>query len=123
QTPSWRHIRGLIIPNSDIGGIAWYEASRNRSDPNIQGDFGADIFIEGWPGAGGISDVLIENNDVHGLNGVTSYDDTGIAGFGGQPITNITVRGNRVYDIGGGPPRLPPRRPQPPHGQRHQANG
>jgi Right handed beta helix region len=123
QNPSSRQIRGLIIRNSDIGGIARYEASRNRSDPNIQGDFGANIFIAGSPGTGGISDVLIENNDVHGLNGVTSYDDTGIAGFGGQPITNITVRGNRVYDIGGGPPGLPPGRAYPPMGDGIQANG
>jgi hypothetical protein len=35
------------------------------------------IFIEGRPGE--ISDVLIENSEVHGLSGVTSYDGTGIA--------------------------------------------
>jgi hypothetical protein len=54
QNQSSALVRGFVVKNSDIGGIAYYEATRNRDDPWSQGDWGGNIFIEGWPGTGEI---------------------------------------------------------------------
>jgi hypothetical protein len=118
QNPSAVPIRGITVRNSDIGGISWFDASRPPGDPNGRGDWGGNIFIEGSPGkpTGGIHEVLIENNDIHGLDGPTSHDDTGIGTFGGQPMTGFIIRNNRVWDIGGGPAGMNPGRAYAPLG-------
>lgn len=85
--------KGIIIQRCDIGGIRYAQAV---------GDFGGNIFVEGFPGTGGFDTILAQNNDLHGLSGLTSRDDTGIAGFGnGKNILNFTQRGNLCYHIGG----------------------
>jgi enterochelin esterase-like enzyme len=82
---------GYIIQRNDISGIRYGQTN---------GNFGGEIFIEGSPGSGGIENVVIKNNNLHGLSGVTSRDDMGVGGFGGQPILNMTQVGNVVYHIG-----------------------
>jgi len=110
QNPGAAPQSAIIVRNNDIAGISYTDALRNHSDPNSIGDWGGEIFIEGSPGqqSGGQTNILIENNDLHGLNGPTSHDDTGIGTFGGQPQSNFTIRGNRIWDIGGGPTGLNP---------------
>jgi hypothetical protein len=104
----------ITVRNSDIGGIAYFA---------VHNDWGAEIMLEGWPSSGGsISGLLFENNDLHGLAGVNSVDDSGIAGFGGQSISNVTVRGNRINNIGGGPVGLAYNTAFPPMGDGIQAN-
>jgi enterochelin esterase-like enzyme len=82
---------GYIIQRNDISGIRYGQT---------KGDFGGEIFIEGSPGTGGIENIVIKNNNFHGLSGITSRDDMGVGGFGGQPILNMTQVGNLVYHIG-----------------------
>jgi hypothetical protein len=115
-------ISGIVIRNSDIAEIAYFDATKPPG-PSGQGAHGGHIFIPGSPGSAGISNILIENNDLHGLNGPTSHDDVAISGWGGQPITNVTVRNNRVFDIGGGPTGLDPGIAYPPMGDGIEANG
>jgi hypothetical protein len=85
-------IGGITVQNNDISGIRYGEA---------HGDFGGQVFIEGSPGTGGIENVLIQGNLLHGRDGVTSRDDLGIGGFGGGlNLFNIVYRGNLCYHIG-----------------------
>jgi hypothetical protein len=95
-------ISGFVIRNSDIANIAYFVATKPPG-PSGQGNFGGHIFLKGYPGTGGMSNLLIENNDIHGLSGPTSHDDTGVSGWGGQRMSNLTIRNNRIWDIGGGP--------------------
>jgi hypothetical protein len=115
-------ISGFVVRNSDVANIAYFAATKPPG-PIGQGGFGGHIFVQGYPGTGGIADVLIENNDLHGLNGPTSHDDVGVSGWGGQPISNVTIRGNRVWDIGGGPTGLNPGAAYPPLGDGIQGVG
>lgn len=82
-------LAGAGVQNCDIGGFT-YEPT----------DFGADIFITGFPG-NGLSGCQILNNTLHGLSGVTSVEDNGVSGFGNGTNINCTIQGNIVFNIGG----------------------
>ena len=80
---------GVTVQRCNIGGFHYYPT-----------DYGAEIFITGYPGSG-LNHVNILNNTLHGLVGPTSPDDNGIAGYGnGKNIHNVVYQGNTVYDIG-----------------------
>jgi hypothetical protein len=84
---------GVTIQNCDISGF--YTTSTN--------DYGAEIFVTGDSG-GGLHNLSILNNTLHGSSGVTSPDDNGISGYGGgENLTGLLYHGNLVYDIGGKP--------------------
>jgi hypothetical protein len=96
-----QRIGGIAVRGCDISGIRYAEAF---------GDFGGEVFIQGFPGTGGIENVLIEGNNLHGRDGVTSRDDLGVGGFGnGINVFNVVQRGNLCYHIGaaGGMARPP----------------
>jgi hypothetical protein len=63
-------------------------------------DYGAEIFVTGYPG-NGLNHVTIYDNTLHGGSGPTSPDDNGITGYGSANIINCLYQGNMVYDIGG----------------------
>lgn len=66
------------------------------------GDYGGEVFVQGYPGTGGMNGITVSNSSLHGLNGVGSADDNGISGFGnGENITGIHYFSNRVFNIGG----------------------
>jgi Collagen triple helix repeat (20 copies) len=116
QNNTGNRVGGIKVTNNDIANIAHFAATK-PAGPDGQGDWGAHVMIQGWPGTGGLENILIENNKLHGLNGPTSFDDTGIGGWGnGINIFNVTVRGNEVWDIGGGPTGLNNGRAYPPMG-------
>jgi hypothetical protein len=90
---SAQRVGGITVQHCDISGIRHGEAT---------GHFGGEVFVEGYPGTGGIENVLIENNNLHGRDGPTSRDDLGTGGFGnGRNVFNIVHRGNLCYHIGG----------------------
>jgi hypothetical protein len=89
NNPSSATTEGVRIQSCDISGF--YAAGT---------DYGAEIFIDGIPG--GLSDIDILDNTLHGANGPTSSDDNGVVGYGdGMNITNVLYQGNTIYDIGG----------------------
>jgi hypothetical protein len=88
----------ITVQRCDVGGFHYAPT-----------DWGAEIMITGYPGntAGALKNIKILNNVLHGLNGPTSPDDNGIAGWGnGKNILDVTYRGNLVYDIGGSPDKF-----------------
>lgn len=88
----------ITVQRCDVGGFHYAPT-----------DFGAEIFITGYPGnsAGALRNVKVLGNTLHGLNGPTSPDDNGIAGWGnGKNVLDVTYSGNLVYDIGGSPDRF-----------------
>ncbi len=83
--------KGVRIQNSDISGF--YAASVS--------DFGGEIFLDGTYG-GGLDDVKILNNTLHGSLGPTSPDENGINGFAANNnISNVLYQGNVIYHMGG----------------------
>jgi beta-glucanase (GH16 family) len=104
---------GVWIQNSSSGAPIAEDITVQRCDVGgfhyAPTDFGAEIFITGYPGSatGAVKNVKILSNTLHGLNGPTSPDDNGIAGWGnGKNILDVTYRGNLVYDIGGSPDKF-----------------
>jgi hypothetical protein len=84
---------GVTVQRCDISGIRYGE---------VNGTQGGQVFTEGYPGTGGIENILVEGNILHGRDGLASRDDTGIASFGnGRNIFNMIQRGNLCYHIGG----------------------
>lgn len=50
---------------------------------------------------GGVSDILISGNNIHGLAQGDQYPAIAIGGFGGLgPVTNVTVKDNQACDAG-----------------------
>jgi len=90
--------QGLVVSNSDISGFATPSGSPSA--------FGAQIMIIGYAvngNTGPLNNVQIRNNKLHG-SGVTSGAGPGIYGWGGPVnITNVTVTGNHIYNLGMAP--------------------
>jgi hypothetical protein len=81
---------GITIQNSDIGGFYTNDTSQ----------YGAEIFLNGF--TGGLSNVNILNNTLHGLSGAGSRDDNGVTGWSSnKSIRNVVYSGNTLYNIGG----------------------
>jgi hypothetical protein len=86
----------ITVENSDVSGF----------HTTASADTSSEIEVLGYPlngNCGSLNKVYILNNSLHGANGPTSQDDTGINGYGcGLNITNVVYQGNTVYDLGGG---------------------
>lgn len=86
---------GMTIQNSDISGFATPTGSSSS--------FGGQIMVLGYAvndNNGPLDTVQILDNKLHGTS-VTSGAGPGIDGWGdGENITNVTVAGNSVYDLG-----------------------
>jgi hypothetical protein len=115
---SAQRVGGITVQRCDISGIRHGEAT---------GYFGGEVFVEGYPGTGGIENVLIQNNNLHGRDGPTSRDDLGTGGFGnGRNVFNMVHRGNLCYHIGGSsmlPTISPTQQGYPPMGDGLDFNG
>lgn len=90
--------QGLTVSGSDISGFAPPSGSSSV--------FGGQIMVLGYAvngNNGPLNNVRIRNNKLHGAS-VTSPAGTGIYGWGaGVNITNVTVEGNTVYNLGMAP--------------------
>jgi hypothetical protein len=87
--------QNLLVANADISGFATPAGSSSA--------FGGQIMILGYAvngNNGPLDTVRIRNNKLHGSS-VTSGAGPGIYGWGaGVNITNVTVEGNTVYNLG-----------------------
>jgi hypothetical protein len=86
---------GMTVEDSDISGFSTPSGSSSS--------FGGQIMVLGYAvnsNDGPLDDVQILDNKLHGAS-VTDASGAGIAGWGdGENITNVTVAGNSVYDLG-----------------------
>ena len=85
----------VTVSNTDISGFSTPSGSTSA--------FGGEIMVLGYAvnnNNGPMNNVQILNNKLHGA-GVTSSDGPGIYGWGdGENITNVTVQGNYIYNLG-----------------------
>lgn len=95
QNPGVATTGNILIQNNDISDF---------NIPTVNGDAAAEIEIWGYPGPAtpiGIQNISILNNRLHGLT-VNSPDDSGTNGWGNGPnVSNVTVQGNEIYNMGG----------------------
>ena len=86
---------GMTVEDSDISGFSTPSGSTST--------FGGQVVVLGYAvnsNNGPLDDVQILDNKLHG-NSVTDASGPGISGWGdGENITNVTVAGNSVYDLG-----------------------
>jgi hypothetical protein len=86
---------GMTVEDSKISGFSTPSGSSTT--------FGGQIMVLGYAvngNNGPLDDVQILDNLLHG-NSVTDASGPGINGWGdGENITNVTVAGNSVYDLG-----------------------
>ncbi|SFF78017.1 Right handed beta helix region [Actinacidiphila alni] len=87
--------QGLTVSDSDISGFGTPAGSSSS--------FGGQIMVLGYAvngHSGPLDSVVIRDNALHGA-GVTSAAGPGVYGWGsGANITNVTVEGNTVYNLG-----------------------
>ncbi|MFJ6569208.1 right-handed parallel beta-helix repeat-containing protein [Streptomyces sp. NPDC091292] len=87
--------KGLVVAGSDISGFSAPTGSSST--------FGGQIMVLGYAvngNSGPLDDVQIRDNKLHGST-VTSAAGPGVYGWGsGVNITNVTVEGNTVYNLG-----------------------
>ncbi len=96
-------MKNITVLRCDIGGFY-------TNDPY---GYGGEIFVSGCTGVGvesrcipsaGINKLSVIQNVLHGLDGPGSPDDNGYTGAGtAKNITNVIIRENHVFDIGGKP--------------------
>ncbi len=91
MNPSSVKAYDITVQRADISGF--YSTSTSV--------FASEIFVTGYPGTGGLGRVNLLHNVLHGNQGTTSPDETGITGYGnGKNITDVLYDSNTVYDIG-----------------------
>ncbi|MGH3379676.1 MAG: right-handed parallel beta-helix repeat-containing protein [Actinoallomurus sp.] len=87
--------QGMMVADSEITGFSPPSSSKSA--------FGGEIMVLGYAvngHTGPLNNVQVRNNKLHGSS-VTSADGPGIYGWGGgENITNVTVEGNTIYNLG-----------------------